>query len=210
MQFDIQVVAKEVDSIEITKQPSEKSFPKNDVQFNDYHFGDGEITVTYNDNSTEVVSFADASITGFDISKTGNQTVTVGYGGKVATFNANITTPICTSISVKENPKKTDYPIGSSVNDISLEGLVIEANYNNGLSEVVSTTDYAISNTTNYDSSSLGQKSIIISAYGKTTAFNVTVREKRIDSISVTTPPTNRQYIPGQDIDLAGMVVKAT
>lgn len=58
----------------------------------EFVFG-GTVTAHYSDNTTEDVT-EDASFTGYDMSVAGNQTVTVSYGGKTATYSITLTNKI--------------------------------------------------------------------------------------------------------------------
>ncbi len=58
----------------------------------EFVFG-GTVTAHYSDNTTEDVT-EDASFTGYNMSVAGNQTVTVSYGGKTATYSITLTNKI--------------------------------------------------------------------------------------------------------------------
>lgn len=104
------------------------------------------------------------------------------------------------SISVTSLPSKTVYLEGEALNT---DGLIITANYSDGTFADV--TDYTLSGY----SSTPGDKTVTVSYFGKTAAFNVTVENRRLRSIAVTALPYKLEYIEGESFDIAGLVVTA-
>jgi uncharacterized repeat protein (TIGR02543 family) len=82
--FKVTVIA--VSKIEITKQPTNTRFPVGEQ----LDITGLEVTATYSDNSTETVTITTGHITGFDPDTEGEQTLTVTYGGKTATFTVTV------------------------------------------------------------------------------------------------------------------------
>ena len=50
----------------------------------------GKLMITFTDNTTEEIDLSNATFSGFVKGKTGNQTITVTYAGKTATFNVSV------------------------------------------------------------------------------------------------------------------------
>jgi uncharacterized repeat protein (TIGR02543 family) len=75
--------------IEVTKLPAKLDYLKDET----VDFNDGELTATFDDNSTKVVKFTDdgVSISEVDTSTIGRLTVTVRYLGKGVRFYVNVT-----------------------------------------------------------------------------------------------------------------------
>lgn len=107
-----------------------------------------------------------------------------------------------TGITVSKMPDKTTYYQGEIFDSTGLE---ISKTYSDGALETI--TDYELSG---FDSSSAGAKTIIVTASGKTTTFEITVSEAAITAISVTTMPTKVNYHIGKEFDPTGIVVTAT
>lgn len=107
-----------------------------------------------------------------------------------------------TGITVSKMPDKTTYYQGEIFDSTGLE---ISKTYSDGALETI--TDYELSG---FDSSSAGAKTIIVTASGKTTTFEITVSEAAITAISVTTMPTKTNYHIGKEFDSTGIVVTAT
>ncbi len=91
--IQLTVEEKTVSSISILTKPSKLTFTQNASDYNSYKFADGKLKASCNCGLEEEVSFNDpnVTITGFDITKAGDQTVTVSYGGKSATFVVTVT-----------------------------------------------------------------------------------------------------------------------
>lgn len=107
-----------------------------------------------------------------------------------------------TGITVSKMPDKTTYYQGEIFDSTGLE---ISKTYSDGALETI--TGYELSG---FDSSSAGAKTIIVTASGKTTTFEITVSEAAITAISVTTMPTKVNYHIGKEFDPTGIVVTAT
>ncbi len=112
-----------------------------------------------------------------------------------------------TSIEVTTAPTKTEYMVGETFDPT---GMVVTATFDDGSSQVV--TDYTLNpNTTTL--LTVDVESIEISyTYDEktvTTAQPITVTERTVQSIEITTKPTKTSYVVGQEFDPTGMVVTA-
>ncbi len=215
--FNISVIEKEIDSIEIKTLPSKQTFPQNDISYEDYKFSDGVILVNYNDGENADVSFSDAAISGFDISKLGNQEVTVSFGEKTVTFNAKVETPTLTKTFVTP-PTAVGYAEGESLN---LAGTKINLLYDNGLvtdidlQDAISAGDAEVSFA---DGSSTtaplsGNKKLVIKYKGTALKdeagkdINISVSERT--GIRVASDPTKTSYIEGQVLNISGLKLES-
>lgn len=108
-----------------------------------------------------------------------------------------------TGITVSKMPDKTTYYQGEL---FDATGLVVSQTYNDGTSGTI-TTGFEVSG---FDSSSAGTKVITVTAFGKTTTFEISVSEVSITAISVTTMPSKVNYHIGKEFDSTGIVVTAT
>ena len=114
-------------------------------------------------------------------------------------------TSTLTDISKESDPAKLSYAEGETFDPA---GLVIWANYSDGTREKI--TDYTISKTTpleNTDTSINVSGSYDGMAYSYD--FTITVTGNPLQSIAITTLPTNCLYAAGESFDPTGMVVKA-
>lgn len=108
-----------------------------------------------------------------------------------------------TGITVSKMPDKTTYYQGEL---FDATGLVVSQTYDDGTSGTI-TTGFEVSG---FDSSSAGTKVITVTAFGKTTTFEISVSEVSITAISVTTMPSKVNYHIGKEFDSTGIVVTAT
>jgi hypothetical protein len=93
-----------------------------------------------------------------------------------------IYTPVTlSSIGIKTQPTKKEYFVGES---LDTKGLVVSATYSNGT--VSNITNYTISG---FSSAKAGNVKVTITFNGKTTTFNVTIKEKVVTPTPVTPKP---------------------
>ncbi|MDD8048393.1 MAG: bacterial Ig-like domain-containing protein [Thomasclavelia sp.] len=199
--LNVTVKAVTLDSIAVSTSPTKTSY----IEGQDLDLTGGKITATYNNSTTKEINLADATVTGYDKTKTGAQTLTVTYEGKTTTFNVNVASKQVTSIAMNSNPNKVEYVVDST---FDVTGAKIDVNYDNGTKEVVNVTNDMISSV---DTSTLGSKTVTVTYQGKTTTFNVNVVDKTLTSISVSTKPTKTTYKEGTTaLDVTGGELKLT
>ena len=110
-----------------------------------------------------------------------------------------------TSIAVKDEPSKTEYDHGDTVN---LAGGVITVTYSDNSTEDVSMTDPKVS----IDSGSIANINnnvVKINYSGKTTTFNIKVNDP-VDSLAITSPMNTIEYSHGDNLDFTGLKLTAT
>ena len=110
-----------------------------------------------------------------------------------------------TSIAVKDEPSKTEYDHGDTVN---LAGGVITVTYSDNSTEDVSMTDPKVS----IDSGSIANINnnvVKINYSGKTTTFNIKVNDP-VDSLAVTSPMNTIEYSHGDNLNFTGLKLTAT
>ncbi|MCL1873218.1 MAG: bacterial Ig-like domain-containing protein, partial [Clostridiales bacterium] len=210
--FNVTVVAVVLEKIEVTTRPT----------YLNYYVGETldltgmVVTATYDNTSTKVVTTGCATIpaAGATLNIAGTQTVTVSYieDGiiKTDTFNVTVVAVVLDRIEVTAQPTKTVYLVGEN---LSLEGLIITATYNNSSTSVIAASDYNTSLIDGAVLNTVGDQSVTVSytkdGITKTTTFTITVKLE-LKSIEVTTPPTKEVYLKGELLVLDGMVVTAT
>ena len=146
------------------------------------------------------VSIDKCTVTGYDKTKLGDQTIIVTYSGKTATFKVNVKDYI-TAIELTK-PTKTTYKYGESLN---LAGMTVKAVMKSGAKPNVAIDKCAV---TGYNKTTLGDQTITVTYSGKTATFKVTVTNN-ITGIKITKlPKTTYKY--NQELDITAMEVKAT
>ncbi len=103
------------------------------------------VTAHYS-NETENEVTASATFTGYDLSSTGNQTVTVSYteGGqtRTTTYSINVAADELQSIAIDGSMTDTSYAIGDSWNPA---GLTVTGTYSSGNKDVTSLVEWSYS-----------------------------------------------------------------
>lgn len=132
-----EVTVRKLSSIAVTSQPSKVQYNHGD-QFN----SDGmQITATYDDRSSRVVTGWTYSPTGALTTSVKQITITYSEGGKTCTCTQDITvSKVLSNISVATQPKKTNYFSGEI---FSKDGMTIRATYTDGTSAIVDGWTYS-------------------------------------------------------------------
>ena len=201
-----------LESIAITKAPDQVEYT---VGQNFSTVG-MEVTATYSDASTEVVS--NYTVTNGDNLQAGQTSVTISYTEgditKTAEQAITVTEPAepvtLENIAITKAPDRTEYTEGES---FAAEGMEITATYSDGSTRVV--TGYTVTNGSNLQA---GQTSVTISytegGITKTAEQAITVNEQAedavLDSIAITREPSKLEYMVGQNFSPLGMEVTAT
>lgn len=184
-------------SMELTSPPDKTEF----VRGTEFDFTGCQATVYYDNNTTEVIDVRAEDTTGGNINSLGTQTIRFSYRGFTVEFQVTVIGVRPTGIEISNLPDKIEYLEGE---EIDLTGLVVKELFNNGEEQVV--TNYGIEGF----SDEPGTHTITVTYDGFTATFDVTVHEKSLTSITITTPPLKTEYVLGQSFDANGMVVTAT
>ncbi|MBQ8731339.1 MAG: bacterial Ig-like domain-containing protein [Oscillospiraceae bacterium] len=194
--YDIEIIKKTLVSIELIDNGLKKTY----IEGQSLNVTGGQIRRYYNNDTYSDIALSRFYIGGFDNTTIGPQQLTVTYNGYSVYYDIEVIEKTLQSIAVSTFPRKTTYVDGQ---EFDATGMVVKANYDNGLSEIIK--DYTLSG---YDSAP-GNKTIVVSYEGKTASFTVTVEEKRLAYISITTKPNKTEYLEGEPFDPTGMVVTA-
>ena len=195
--FDVEVKEKPVNltSITIVKKPDKLNY------FVGEEFDPSGLVVAavYDNNATKAVT--DYTLSGFE-STVGTKTITVTYNGKTATFDVEVKEkPVnLTSITIVKKPDKLNYFVGE---EFDPSGLVVAAVYDNNATKAV--TAYTLSGF----ESTVGTKTITVEYEGFTATFDVVVKEKPVQllSINVIKQPDKTVYELGEKLDIKGMIL---
>lgn len=194
-EYTVTVHPKEITDLSITCLPNKTKYLEGEV----LNLNGMIVKASYNNGTTEeVINYV---VDEFDNNKIGTQEIEVKYGGKIATFTVEVTQKSLSTINITKKPDRTNYIVGQ---ELSLDGMELTAYYNNGTTEVVD--NYTV---TGYDKDKIGPQTVTVGYENYTTKLDVTVVDKSVSDIAVMSPPTKTDYIEGQDIELAGLVVTA-
>ena len=109
------------------------------------------------------------------------------------------------SIAIKNNPTKTTYNHGDTIN---LAGGNLEVTYTDNTKGTVSMTDPNVTISSG-SPANVNNPKVQLSYQGYTAEFPITVNDP-VNSIQVTTPPTKTEYNQDEAVNLAGGVVTVT
>lgn len=130
-----------------------------------------KVYATYSDSTeVEVTNDPNLSVTGYNMSQAGNQTVTVSFGGRSTTYTITVT-KVLQSISLNTSNAKTEFEYNEA---FDYSGVVVTAHYNDGSSSNV--TASATFSTPNMATS--GEQTITVAYNDKQTSYTITVAEK--------------------------------
>ncbi len=158
------------------------------------------LTAVYADDTSRVIA-SDYTVTGYNQTTAGSQTISVTYDGKVATFAVKVM-PIEVSLLEVLQAKRT-YAFGE---ELDLQSIVLKATYNNGSSSEIR-NEFTVSG---YVKEQAGAQDLTVTYSGKTTILRVTVAEKVMTGLTLLGAPEQTVYAYGEEINLQGLTLKAT
>ena len=160
--FKVNVQAIALASIEIAAQPTKTSY----YQDEEFDATGLQVKAVMNNGSKEDLAADAYTITGFDSSKGGVNTVTVTYEEKTATFDLTIIGKDGLEITA---PDKVRYGVGE---EFDATGLVVKQKYADNTKKTLAAGEYTV---TGFDTSSEGEKTVTISVGAQTAEFTVEV-----------------------------------
>ncbi|MGI6752046.1 MAG: bacterial Ig-like domain-containing protein [Anaerovoracaceae bacterium] len=196
-EFTVNVTAKALETISISKQPDKTTY----IEGQSFEAAGMEVTAHYNDGTSQIV-------TGYTIEPSGalavsDVKITVNYEGKSADVAITVTAKELMGIAVSFNQGSTAVYPSTSLDSLK-SMLTVTANYNDGSFGIVEGGEYTLSGTL-----SAGASTISVSYGGMTAEFTVNVTAKALETISISKQPDKTTYIEGQSFEAAGMEVTA-
>ncbi|MCR5836955.1 MAG: bacterial Ig-like domain-containing protein [Lachnospiraceae bacterium] len=164
----------------------------------------GMFTVYYIDGTSENISVQAKMLSGYDMTKTGVQNVTVTYRKKTLSYQIQVQQkPNIVNVTQISGPDKTEFVRGTA---FDFTGWKLQVIYDNSTSEVIDVTEDMTSGG-NIQASGTYDISCV---YGGTTFTTVVkVIPIKISGIEITQLPNKVTYVEGQPLDVSGMVVTA-
>ena len=188
----VNVVSKSLVSVSISKNPNKMEY----VEGTSFDDSGMELKLHYNNGDEDIV--AEGWKFDYDFSKAGQCDVVISYKECKTTLTVNVVSKSLVSVSISKNPNKMQYIEGTSFDD---SGMELKLRYDNGTTEKV-TAGWTVGD---YDFGTPGQKEVTITYGGKTATLTVTVTEKSLTGIKVTTPPNKQVYLEAsEELDIRG------
>ncbi|MEF2703417.1 MAG: bacterial Ig-like domain-containing protein [Clostridia bacterium] len=185
---EFEVNVNSVKSIELTK-PTKL----------EYKYGESldtsgmSVKAIYDDNQSEVIK-SDYSVTGYDKTKSGTQTITVTYRNQTATFDVTVAEPVITKFEITTPPTTTEYYVGQ---DLKTDGMVVTVTFEDESTKT--TTAYTLSG---YDKNTVGAQTVTVSYKGFSATFDVTVKE--VEKVEISDVTVEDKTYDGKPIEYSG------
>ena len=194
--FEIKVVPASISGITISTLPNKVVYIEGEKLDTT-----GLAIVANYTNGSEISIASGYTVSGYDANKTGEQTITVDFVGKKATFTVTVVEKVLTNIEIQAKPKKLNYVVGE---ELDLTGMVVVASYETG--ELVIIDDYTVSG---FDGTA-GSKVITVTYKGKSASFTVNVAVIAVEKLTLTKLPVKLAYIENEPLNTEGLIVTAT
>ena len=184
--FDVSIVEKSIEKIEIYTKPSKTSYIQN---YEELDLTGGKIKATYNDNSTETLDMTNSNIvvSGFDNTKVGNLTLNVTYKEKTTTFDVSIVEKSIEKIEIYTKPTKTSYI--QNVDELDLTGGKIKIIYNDKSDELLNMADSNIT-VTGFNNTKIGIITLTLTYKDYQLTFEVSI----VDTVTLKDSLINAGY----------------
>lgn len=196
-QFTIHI--RDAKKITVTQDPDKMSY----IMGDEMDLTGLKLQVEYYDGSVREIT--DYTVTGFDSSVEGQNTITIkwisAYGttySTTVTFEIIDPRPKLTGVVIDTLPDKIEY---ERRDPIDLTGMVVKATYTDGSS--VEITDYTVSG---YNALMNGKQTITVTYGDFSTTFEVLVGIK-VTAIEVVQMPDKVEYLLNEEFDETGLVV---
>ena len=168
-------------SVAIAALPAKTSY----IVGEDLILNGGSITVTYSDKSTKTVTLDDATVSGFNKSFVGKQTLIVSYFNLTTTFDVTVVDRTPMAIEIDDLPAKTDYYVGE---ELSIGDGTIIVYYNNNTTETLRLSKAKISG---FDNSTPGTQVLTIEYMNLGTTLDVEVVDNNITPVESIKPESH-------------------
>mgnify|MGYP001048780616 CR=1 FL=1 len=164
-----------------------------------FDLSDAQIAVYYANGRRESMPLTFEMVSDYDPQQIGDHVLTINFEGVFTNIKIRITNaPITTIQPVYDKiPYRTEYIEGQ---DLDIANLYLKINYQSGDPDIIPVTQDMVSG---YNRDIIGQQQITITYLNEyTTHYTVTVREKQINSISISHPPQKTLYWVNEKIEI--------
>lgn len=197
--YNVEVKAVNLSKIEIKTNPSRLEYYKGEY----VNTAGLVLKATYNNGTTKDITSGFTVDIG-ELTKVGNQKVTVTYNKKSVSYTVKVNEVSIKSIRVKQLPKQTSYFVGDS---FSSKGLSIAVLMNSSYEEVI-TKGFSLSIADGYKFTSKGVVTVTVKYKDFSTTFNVNVFDAGEDVLTLTNRPNKTNFVVGDKFTTDGMVLE--
>ncbi len=185
--FNIRVVARAVASLAVDQNAKSTYIQGQELELST------KLNVTYNDGKTETAYLVNATVTGYNPNKVGEQLVTITYGKKTFEWLVTVVKKVATKLEVVGTLPTT---ILEGL-DLNLENCTLTATYNDGeVKEQIAITPAMI---TGFNKNQLGSQTVTIAYEEGSVPFEIIVLKKSLTAIEV--EGVKDLYLLGEELD---------
>lgn len=199
--LEVEIIPKQISSINIEKNPNKTTYIQN---FEDLNLTGGQLLITYNDNTKEIIDMnsQDITIKGFNNSKLGNNIITLTYKNFKVEFNVKIVEKQIKKIELSKLPNKTTYL--QNKEKLDLTGGEIKIIYNDNTQSILEMNNQEIK-ITGFNNSILGKQKLNLLYQENIINFYIEIVNKEINKIKIKNYPIKSKYILNKEnLDLKG------
>ena len=138
-----------------------------------------KLKVNYSDGQSKSVNATDAKVGTVDTSSAGAKVLTITYKGFSVNVTINVVEPTVTGIKILANTVNSTAKVGSVY---SVDGMVVEASYNNGTKRAVDNEALTV---TLPDTATAGTKLLKVTYLGFEATLEVTVTKTNVTAMTV-------------------------
>ena len=161
--FKVTVAEAVLESIRVAGNPTKVAY----YQGEEFDATGIQVKAVFNNGSERDVAAADLAFSGFDGNTPGEQTITVTYQEKTATFKVNVIAQ--NGIEITAAPTKTRYKLGD---EFDATGLKVSRTFAEGGKKELAEGEYQVAG---FDSATAGEKTITVTAGTYSATFTVKV-----------------------------------
>lgn len=160
------------------------------------------IKVEYDNGEFENVEITAEMIGEFDNQTKGKQSTTITYGGVYADVDIWVVAGEVVEIIISSYPTWIEFTENM---EFTAEGLEVIVRYADGSFDLVYPEDCEIYG---YDMSNIGIQNVTVEYANKSVTYDITVSKKKLSHVEIYTMPEKLEYISGEALELAGIVLK--
>lgn len=189
------VGSSKIAGISIASKPSKTTYYKDDKLSSDGL----SIKVKYENGESEVVNEG-FTCSPTELTRVGNQTITVSYQGQKTSFDVMVNNDEVSEINIVKKPYKLEFAVDEEIN---VDGISVELKYASGKKK--ETGEGLTFSPKSFQAE--GTQTVYVTCGQKTCNYNVTIKKAQLTSIELRSLPNKLEYFDGEKLDCTGMVL---
>lgn len=189
------VGSSKITGISIASKPSKLTYYKDDKLSSDGL----SIKVKYENGESEVVNEG-FTCSPTELTRVGNQTITVSYQGQKTSFDVMVNNDEVSEISIIKKPYKLEFAVDEEIN---VDGISVELKYASGKKK--ETNEGLTFSPKSFRAE--GTQTVYVTYGQKTCNYTVSVKKAQLTSIELRSLPNKLEYFDDEKLDTTGMVL---